>query len=163
MTGFEIGRDLVLLALGVIGTGLSIYNLLESRGRGIRRVRVFAETAMHTYDNGEIGPPFLKVVAANSGHRDVTISNIGLEIPGKRVIATLNPDAFSGVPDTRTPTKLADGDLAHRFYEYTAISQACRDAGLQGKVSIHPFVVDTAGMRHYGKKLKWDASANWAS
>ena len=150
MMSFEISRDLLLLTLGVIGTSLSIYNLLESRGRGLRCVRVFIETAMHTYDNGEIGPPFLKVVATNSGHRDVTISNLGLEVPGKRVLATLNRDAFIGVPDTRTPTKLADGDLAHRFYEYAAISRACRDDGLSGKVKIRPFVVDTAGKRHYG-------------
>lgn len=162
MTKFEIIRDLVLLSLGVVGTGLSLYNLFELRGRGMRRVRVFSETAMHTFDNGEIGPPFLKVIAANSGHRDVTVSNLGLEIPGKRVIATLQPDAFWGDPDTKTPVKLADGDLAHRYYAYSGISAACRNAGLNGKVKIKPFVVDTAGKRHYGKVMKWDANATWA-
>lgn len=161
MTNFEIFRDLVLLFLGAFGAGLSIYNLAELRGRGVRRVRVFTETAMHTYHNGDIGPAFLKVTASNAGHRDVTLSNLGLEIPGKKTIALLESNTFLGDPDTRMPAKLSDGDLAYRYYSYSGISHALRTAGLKGRVSIRPFVVDTAGERHYGKKFNWNADTTW--
>lgn len=156
MTAFEIYRDLILLTLGLIGTGLSVYNLIEARGRGLRRVRVYTETAMHTFTNGEIGDPFLKVVASNLGHRDVTISNLGIEITGGQTLALLDQDTFYGDRDTPIPTRLSDGEMAHRYYPYSWISSALWNGGIKKRTKIKPFVVDTAGQRHYGKAMSWD-------
>lgn len=115
-----------------------------------------AQTAMHTFTNGEIGDPFLKVIASNLGHRDVTISNLGIEIGGGQTLALLDQDTFYGDKDTPIPTRLSDGEMAHRYYPYSWISSALWNGGVKRRTKIKPFVVDTAGQRHYGKAMTWD-------
>lgn len=155
MTGFEITRDIVLLTLGAVGTILSLYNFWELRGRGLRHVRVTFGTAIPTYDNGQLGESFVSITAANTGHRDVTITNLGIELPKKKTLALLSSDNFPGIADTPVPIKLSDGEIACRYYPYESVNYAFNDYGIFSRKWIKPFAVDSSGRRHYGTKICW--------
>jgi hypothetical protein len=155
LTDFEIARDVVLLALGATGTILSIYNFVESRRRNSRRLQLSIQTTIPTYHSGELGAPLFQVTVTNTGQRNVTVTNLGLELPNKTTLAITEP--YPGFEDTPTPRTLSDGEIATRYFGYHDLSQAIRSSRLDNKARIRPFAVDSAGTRHYGDSLDFDA------
>lgn len=156
MTNFEIARDLVLLGLGITGTLLSIYNFVDARRRSSRRLQLSIKTVMPAYHNGKVGDPLFQVTVTNTGHRNVTVTNLGIELPGKRTLAKLQQ--YPGFVDTATPSTLSDGEIATRHFGYRDLGEAIRTSNLTHKLKIKPFAVDSAGARHYGDDLDFDAN-----
>lgn len=48
MTNFEISRDVILLALGLFGTGLSIFNYVDAKAKDRRQLKVTLSSAIPT-------------------------------------------------------------------------------------------------------------------
>lgn len=155
MTTFEIVRDLVLLVLGGTGAALSIYNFVDIRRRSSRRLKVSFMTNMPFYE-GKVGDPILKVTVTNLGQRNVTVTNLGIELPEKRTLATLH-SGCPGFADSPMPATLADGEIAYRYFAYADLSKTIRNSDLPSKVDLKSFAVDSAGDRHYGEKISFDA------
>ena len=78
MGNFEIYTDIILLALGLIGACLSVYNLLDARARRLRKVKVSFKLVYPLFKDDSIDGPLLKVLACNLGYRDVTITDLKL-------------------------------------------------------------------------------------
>ncbi|WP_158964497.1 hypothetical protein [Chachezhania sediminis] len=155
MSYVEMVRNVLPLLLGTIGTVLSIYNFVDARRKTARNLQLSINTALPTYHDGHIGEPLFQVTATNTGHRNVTVTNLGLELPGNRVLALMQP--YPGFVDTATPTTLSDGEIATRHFGYRDLAKAIRTSDLPSKVKIKPFAVDSAGKRHYGDALEFDA------
>lgn len=151
---FEPVRDLILLGVGMIGAVLGIINYLELRGRTRRRIKVRIEYAVPFYLEGKLGNQYLKVIATNIGHRDVTITNLGLELPKKRTLAYLQGDAFPTDPDTRMPVTLGDGEIAFKYYPSTEFSRGLVTKSLHLNSKVFPYADDSSGRRHYGKSKR---------
>lgn len=156
MTTFQIVRDLVLLFLGGTGTVLSIYNFVDIRRRSSRKLQVSFNTVMLTYPGHGLGDPIFQVTATNLGQRNVTVTNLGIELPERRTLANLHA-GYPGLDDTPTPTTLADGEIAFRYFSYADIANAIRSNKLPSKIKLKAFAVDSAGSRHYGSKISFDA------
>ncbi|WP_157617088.1 hypothetical protein [Thioclava pacifica] len=158
MSALEIARNVLPLLLGTIGTVLSIYNFLDARRKSARNLQLSINSAVPAYHDGHVGDPLFQVTATNTGHRNVTVTNLGLELPGNRTLALMR--SYPGFADTATPTTLSDGEIATRHFGYRDLAEAIRTTDLPAKVRIKPFAVDSAGKRHYGDPLEFDAG-NW--
>jgi hypothetical protein len=148
---FPATRDVVLFVLAVYGALLSTFNWRQAVRRDRRSVAVTISTALPTFDNGSIGDCFAKIEAVNTGHRVVTISTLTLELDRGRRMFTMQGDSFPGMPDTRLPATLADGESAHLFIAYRQIGEALlRDGARQGG-KVTPVCQDTVGNVYRGK------------
>jgi hypothetical protein len=156
LSTFQLVRDLVLLFLGLLGAGLSLYNFFDIRRRSARILKLSLMTCMPTYKEGQLGNPLMEVIATNIGQRSVTVTNLGLELPEGRTLALLH-QGYPGFEDTPTPATLQDGEIARRYFSYADIAGAVRQHQLPPKLAIKAFAVDSAGQRHYGKALSFDA------
>lgn len=154
MNNFEIARDVILLALGLFGTGLSIFNYVDARAKNKRQIKVTLSTAMPAYGDGTVGLTYAKVEATNIGHRDVVITSLFLESSEGGRLTTFEIGVFPGIPDTRLPIVLTDGHTAHRFYAYRDIGEVLRNSRRNGKQKITPVCEDSSGGIHRGKS--WD-------
>ena len=154
MGNFEIYRDIILLALGLIGACLSVYNLLDARARRLRKVKVSFKLVYPLFKDDSIDGPLLKVLACNLGYRDVTITDLGIELPKRKTLAFLG-ETFLSHTDTLFPARLSDGEMAERHYICSGLNEGLKAGGISSPVKIKPFAVDTTGKRHYGKRKKW--------
>lgn len=158
MTTFEIVRDLVLLALGLFGAALSIFNYVQAERREKRSVRVVMKTIMPTYFDGSIGAPHIQIEATNVGHRPVAITGISIMTPNGGRLVSMDGSSFPGVPDSALPATLGDGQSAQKTYAYIDVAQALARSGQETKVTLTPVAEDSSGGIHTG--TPWEISAD---
>lgn len=154
MTNFEVARDVILLALGLFGTGLSIFNFIDAKAKDKRQVRVTRSTAIPTYHDGSMGLTYAKLEATNIGLRDVTVTSLFIETSGGGRMTSFESGVFPGVQDTVLPVLLSDGNSAFRFYAYRDIGEALVRSGRTGKQKLTPVCEDSSGTQHRGQP--WD-------
>jgi hypothetical protein len=118
-----------------------------------RQIAVSASTAMPTYGN-QLGGPHAKLVAVNTGHRVVTVKALTFETPSGSRLAPMQADRFPGMPDTRLPASLSDGQSAQLLPPYSDIAEALMANGQTGKMKLTPICVDSADNVYRGKA--WD-------
>ena len=73
---------------------------------------------MPTYGN-QLGAPYTKLEAVNTGHRVVTVKTLTFERPGGARLAPMLADRFPGMRDTRLPGSLLHGQSAHLLLPFT--------------------------------------------
>ncbi|RWX74437.1 hypothetical protein EPK99_24960 [Neorhizobium lilium] len=151
MTTFEVVRDVLLLGLGLFGTGLSIFNYIDAKSKDKRQIRVTLSSAIPTYHDGSLGLTYAKLEATNVGSRDVVVSSMFIEASRGGRLTSFEQGVFPGVADTILPTPLSDGHSAHRFYAYRDIGEALIGSGRTGKQTITPVCEDSSGAQHRGE------------
>lgn len=158
MTTFEITRDLILLGLALFGAGLSVFNFFHARERERRKVRVCMNTVTPAYDDGTVGRPHARIEATNIGHRDVTVTNIYIELPNGGKMFAMTRDGLPGVRDTALPITLSDGDVAYFHAAYVDLAEALLSSGRDESLPLTPVAEDTSGGIHRGKPWKISAA-----
>lgn len=151
---FPATRDVVLFVLAVYGAVLSTFNWRQAARRDRRSVAVKVSSTFVTYDDGSIGNCFAKVEAVNTGHRVVTISTLTLELDRGRRMFTMQPDSLPGMPDTRLPATLSDGESAHMLIAYRQIGEVLLRDGAKLEVEVTPICQDTVGNVYRGEPWK---------
>jgi len=148
-------KDAVLFFIAIYGAALSTFNWRQAVKRDRREITVSASTIMPTYGS-ELGPPFAKVEAINTGHRVVTVKTITFEIANGSRLAPMVADRFPGMPDTRLPATLTDGRTAYLMMPYSEIAQALLHNRQSGKIKLTPICVDTADNIYRGESWEID-------
>jgi len=138
---------------------LSIYNFFDIRKRSERRLQVSLQTVTLSSYEGILTEPVFRVAVTNLGQRNVTVTNLGLELPEGRTLATLH-NGYRGLDDTVTPKTLADGEIAYRHLSYEDVAGAIQTSDLPLTVKLKPFAVDSAENRHYGDEIDFN-SKEW--
>src|SRR6185295_6900507 len=146
-------KDIVLFLLAIFAATLSAVNFIRAARKERRSLRVAASTAMPTY-GPKVGPPYMKLEAINDGHRVVAVNLLTVELPDKRRLATLVRDSFPGMPDTRLPARLGEGESASVFLSYADIGTALLSRVITSKTKLTPVCEDTVGSRYIGEP--WD-------
>ena len=147
-------KDVVLGALAVYGAVLSTINWRQSSQREKRSIRVTMSTVMPAL-GGELGSPFARITATNSGHRSVTITTIALELPSGERIFAMNQFRTPGLDDTRLPVAIADGQSAQVHLSYSGIGGALIESGrASGRLLVTPVCEDSVGGVYKGEA--WD-------
>lgn len=150
------GKDATLAALALYGAGLSTLNLLQLRAKEKRRVKVEAEWAF-PFVGANFMDDHVRVTVTNVGHRKVTITSLGLEAEGKRLVSLVGP-SFQGLQNTELPATLDDGQRAVTYY-------VKRDLGLRlsrtsaGKHKLVPYCVDSTGAVHRGEAISVESES----
>ncbi|WP_316214553.1 hypothetical protein [Bradyrhizobium sp. SZCCHNR2035] len=152
-TWFPIVRDAVLFALAIYGAILSTFNWRQAAKKDRRQITVNASTARPTFGS-ELGAPFAKVEAVNIGHRVVTVKTLAFETSSGARLTPMLVDRFPGMPDTKLPVSLSDGQSAHLLLPYSDIAGALLSAGQAGNVKLTPICVDTSDNVYRGEA--WD-------
>jgi hypothetical protein len=152
-TWFPVVRDVVLFVIAIYGAALSTFNWRQALKRDRREITVTASSAMPTYGD-QLGAPYAKLEAVNTGHRVVTVKTLTFETPSGARLAPMLTDRFPGMPDTRLPVSLSDGQSAHLLLPYSDIAEALMANGQTGKVKLTPVCVDSAENVYRGKA--WD-------
>jgi hypothetical protein len=113
-------KDVVLFFIAVYGAALSTFNWRQAVKRDQRQVSIAASTVMPAFGN-QLGNPYAKVEAINTGHRVVTIKTISLELPTGARLFSMAAGGIPGFPMiARKPQALelarrdAGGSLAWR-------------------------------------------------
>ena len=151
---FAITRDVVLFALALYAAVLSTFNWRQAVRRDRRSINVSMGTAIPTYPNGELGPPFAQIKVTNSGQRPVTVTTIALRLPdGKRMSPTSSYN-MPGMKDTTLPATLTDGQTATLYMSYFDIGSSLLDAGRRKSLKVVPYAEDTVGSEYPGEA--WD-------
>lgn len=143
--------SLVALIIAIIGAALGIINFLELKGRAKRRLKVKLEYAIPHYPNGQLGDQFIKIVVTNSGHRDVTVTNIGIELPEKRTLAWMQKDIFPIENDSTIPATISDGEAVFRYFPLIGVQLALKNAEVLESETVRVYADDSVGKRHYGQ------------
>jgi hypothetical protein len=152
-TWFPIVRDVVLFVIAIYGAALSTFNWRQAAKKDRREITVSASTAMPTYGD-QLGAPYAKLEAVNTGHRVVTVKTLTFETPSGSRLAPTSLDRFPGMPDTRLPVSLSDGQIAHLLLPYSDIAEALIGNGQSGKIKLTPICVDSAENVYRGEA--WD-------
>jgi hypothetical protein len=152
-TWFPVVRDVVLFLIAIYGAALSTFNWRQAAKKDRREITVSASTAMQTYGD-QLGAPYAKLEAVNTGHRVVTVKTLTFETPTGARLAPMLADRFPGMPDTRLPASLSDGQSAHILLRYSDIAEALIGNGQAEKIKLTPVCVDSAGNVYRGKA--WD-------
>lgn len=108
---------------------------------------------MPTY-GGQVGAPFAKLEAVNTGQRAVTIKTISFQLPNRSRIFPMARDLFPLMSDTNLPATLADGQSAYLIMPYADIANALLHGGHTRRIRLTPVSVDTADNVYTGKP--WD-------
>lgn len=154
-TWFPVVRDIVLFGIAIYGAMLSTVNWLQASKKDRRQVAVRASTAMPTYGD-QLGPPYAKLEVVNTGHRVVTVKTLTFETPSGSRLAPMLADRFPGMPDTRLPVSLSDGQSAHLLLPYADVAEALIGNGQTANVKLTPICVDTADNVFRGES--WDVA-----
>ncbi len=152
-TWFPVVRDVVLFGIAIYGAVLSTFNWRQAAKKDRRQITVSVSTALPTYGD-QLGAPYAKLEAVNTGHRVVTVKTLTFETPSGARLAPMLTDRFPGMPDTRLPVSLSDGQSAHLLLPYSDIAEALIGNGQTGKVKLTPVCVDSADNVHRGEP--WD-------
>ncbi|MFI0847767.1 hypothetical protein [Mesorhizobium sp. IMUNJ 23232] len=154
---FGPSKDVVLLVLAVWGAALSTFNWWSARSKESRRIKVWLTTKIPTYTSGEMGHPFVCVEAVNVGHRPVKIDYLAVELPDGRTLLPMFHNELPGMPNTKLPVTLGDGESAILAFPYSEVGHGLRQIGVE-RTRIRPLATDTAGNKHRGKSWKVTAS-----
>jgi hypothetical protein len=149
-------KDAVLFCIAIYGAALSTFNWRQAVRKDRREITVQTSTAMPTYHNGGLGPPFAKIEAINTGHRLVTVKTITFELPTGGRMFPMTAGGFAGMPDTRLPATLTDGQSAFMMMSYADIGDALIGNGKTGKVKLTPVCIDSADTVYRGKPWEVD-------
>jgi hypothetical protein len=106
---------------------------------------------MLTYNDGRLGAPYAQVSATNTGHRVVTVTTLAFEFPGGGRLIPTSWDNLYGVPDSKLPMKLADGESASLSMSYLDVGTTLLERGFRGTVKLIPVCDDSAGNTHKGE------------
>lgn len=150
---FGPSKDILLLILAVWGAALSTFNWWSARSKESRQIKVSLTTKIPTYTSGEMGTTFACVEAVNVGHRPVKIDYLAIELPDGRTLLPMFHNELPGMPNTKLPVILGDGESAILAYPYSEIGHGLRRAHVE-RTHIYPIATDTAGNKHRGKAWK---------
>ena len=139
----------------MIGQIASLLNAIRQAWRDRRVIRVTLGTAIPTL-GAELGPSFMCVTVTNIGHRDVTVEYVGIRMPDARHFpGGLQIGARFGLPDTRLPARLADGDSAKAYFPYLGIAERLHELHpADQQVELTPACRDSSGGEHAGEPWK---------
>ncbi|MFH1342868.1 MAG: hypothetical protein ABIL01_16955 [Pseudomonadota bacterium] len=150
-----IDKETVLFVLAIYGAGLSTWNLFTTRRKERRAVRVAMGTKMPMGTGSERdGRAFAHLEVTNSGHRPVTITRIGLQLPDGKWLHPGLSRRHDALGDTEMPITLADGQTARLHYAYADIAEAIIRGFGGSQTRVVPFAEDSVGNTHRGKS--WD-------
>lgn len=152
-TWFPVVRDVVLFAIAIYGAALSTFNWRQSVRKDRRQITVSLSTTMPVWGS-QLGAPYVKLEAVNTGQRVVTVKTLTLETPSGGRIAPMLADRFPGMPDTRLPVSLSDGQAAQLSLPYSDIAEALLANGQNRKIKLTPVCVDSADNVYRGEP--WD-------
>ena len=152
---FSSVKDVVIFVLAIYGAVLSTFNLTQAVRKERRRVSVRHSTVMPTYGS-TLGRCYVKIEAVNVGHRPVTIKTLTLELESGAKLFPFQSDQLPGLPDTRLPAVLSDGQTAHLMIPYAEIASALVSAGCAGKTPLTPYCEDTIGNTYRGEVWQAD-------
>lgn len=154
-TWFPVARDVVLFVIAIYGAVLSTFNWRQAVKKDRREITVSASTAMPTYGD-QLGPPYAKLEAVNTGHRVVTVKTLTFETASGARLAPMLTDRFPGMPDTKLPASLSDGQSAHLLLPYSDVAEALMGNGQTGKTKLTPVCVDSADNVYRGEPWEVD-------
>lgn len=146
-------KDAVLFVIAVYGALLSTFNWRQALKRDSRQITVTASSAMPTYGR-DVGPPFAKLEAVNTGQRAVTIKTIAFQLSSGARINPMQRDSFPLMADTELPATLTDGQSAHFFISYAAIGDVLLHHGHRKVTKLIPVAIDSANNVYKGEP--WD-------
>jgi hypothetical protein len=149
-------KDVVLFLVALYGAALSTFNWRQAVRKDRREITITATTAMPTYPNGELGSPFAKLEAINTGHRPVTVTTITFELPTGGRLFSMKTAGIPGLPNTPLPATLSDGQTAFLMIPYADIGAALLHNGKIGTIKLTPVCVDTANNVYRGEAWEVD-------
>jgi hypothetical protein len=155
---WSVAKDVLTAGAAIYGAALSSLNWWNARKKDRRAVLVTMDTAMPTYPDGSLGPPFARIQVVNTGHRVIRVESLSIEIPGsnRRIVPTAFNN-FVGMPDTPLPVSLEDGETAHLMMSYDDVANGLEHAGLDGEIGLVPLCRDSVGGSYRGEP--WKVSA----
>jgi hypothetical protein len=143
-------KDGVLFVIAIYGAALSTFNWRQAVKKDQRQITISASTAMPTYGS-QLGSPYAKLEAINTGHRVVTVKTISFELPTGGRLFPMAPTSIPGMADTPLPASLSDGQTAFLMMSYEEIGNALIQSGRTGKTKLTPVCVDTADNVYRGE------------
>jgi hypothetical protein len=147
-----------LFALAIYAAILSTLNFVHARRRERRSITVAVSTQLPAYTDGQTGEPFIQLRATNAGHRPVTVRWLGFELETGECFGSMALNSFPGVSDTPLPATLSDGQSAHIFVSYRAITRGLLHSGRSGATKLIPVCQDSLGEVYKGSALDFDPS-----
>ncbi len=97
-----------------------------------------------------------RVVFFGSAGSSDPVSTLTLELKSGGRLFAMRSNAFPGLPDTRLPAVLSDGQSAHLFLSYREIADALLTNGRTQKTKLTPLCQDSLGNVYKGKPWEVD-------
>ena len=97
----------MLFVIAIYGAVLSTFNWRQAAKKDRRQITIRALTTMPTFGD-QLGAPYAKLEAVNTSHGVVVVEASHSKLRPARLLA----DSFAGIPDTRLPVSLSDGQSA---------------------------------------------------
>jgi hypothetical protein len=146
-------KDVVLFGIAIYGAVQSTFNWRQALRRDTRHVTMTASSLMPTY-GGQLGAPFAKLEAVNTGQRAVTIKTMAFQLPNRSRIFPMERNLFPMMADTDLPATLTDGQSYHLIIPYAEIANGLLHKGYTKKIKLTPVGVDSADNVYEGEP--WD-------
>lgn len=150
-------KDIILFLVAIYGAALSTFNWRQNVRKEKRTVEVKMSTAMPAYES-RLGAPIAQIEVTNTGHRNVTITTIALQLPTKARIFATSPHRIPGMADTSLPVTLSDGQSARLHFPYEDIGAALINSGRTGKIKVTPVCENSTGDVYKGEPWEVDPS-----
>jgi len=142
----------VTAIVAAYGAGLSTYKAWADRTRDKRQIRVTISPGYLTHGPNLSGE-MLILSASNPGHRPVTLTSVGLQLPDKR---TMIIPAQEGT--AQLPHELNEGNSVTHWMPTREVAAELRRAGFSRKVRLTAFYLDATDDRHWSESLLFDTA-----
>jgi hypothetical protein len=145
-------KEIGLFLLAVYAATLSTVNYLRAQQKDKRSIKVTFNTVTPTY-GPNLGPPHAQLVATNSGHRTVVVTQLRFETKDGRGLVSFRPSLFQ---DSGLPATLEEGQSAMKHYGYADVAQALMQDGPGRHARIIPVCEDSLGAKYRGDPVDID-------
>jgi hypothetical protein len=135
----------VTAAIALYGAGLSTYNAIIARKQSTRQIVVSISYGWLTF-GPVLGEDMIFVTAANTGHRPVTLSSMGLRMPDGRSLVNLEQQG-----SVQLPHHLNEGTSVTHWMPLQGVKESLRRSGAFGKVEIFAYYNDAVSTTHKSK------------
>ena len=141
--------EIVIALVALYGAIISTCNLLASRAEKLRKVRV-ALSMGFTAHGDRTSPAQLILQAQNVGKRTLTLTAVGLVLPGKVRVWFVHPECWlSG----SLPHELQEGKSFVSTRELSELVAELAERGYTGRVRVQGFYTDALGTDYRSKPL----------
>lgn len=149
---FSLIKDVLLALIAVYGATLATFNWRQTLRKDQRLIKLYLAYP-HPSRVSQYTPRVVTIVAANAGHRSITVTAIDLEFEnGRQIHARIAPYMRDSATssDTKLPITLSDGQTATRTIPFQQIQWAHIDERFADPIILTPICVDSMGVVYRG-------------